>query len=69
MTKKEAHAVVDKGYGKGYDVKILEIIERKELILIRYRVQAKWDGAIEWRVKGYGTKAMSGWDFPYRRKF
>jgi hypothetical protein len=69
MTDEEIEAAVNKGYGKGYRVKILEIIRRKELVLVRYRVKADRDGCIEWRVKGWGTKAMSGWDFPYRRRF
>jgi len=68
MNKKEALEIVDRGYGKGYEIKILEVIERRDLHLIRYRVKAKRDGAVEWRVKGWGS-AMSGWDYPYRRKF
>lgn len=68
MTKEEAFKIVNKGYGKGYDVKVLEVIERKGLHLVRYKVTAKRDGMCEWRVKGWGP-AMSGWDFPYRRKW
>lgn len=69
MKKDEAYELVNKSYGKGYDVKIIEIIERKELTLIRYKVASKRDGVIEWRIKGYGSRAMSGWDYPYRRVF
>lgn len=69
MTKDEALDVVNRGYGKGYVVKVLEIIERLELILIRYKVKSLRDGMTEWRIKGWGSKAMSGWDYPYRRKW
>lgn len=68
MTKQEAYEIVNRGYGKGYVVKVLEVIDRKGLTLIRYKVIADRDGFVEYRVKGWGS-AMSGWDYPYRRRW
>lgn len=69
LTDEEIEAIINRDYGKGYKVRILEIIRRRELILARYRVKSEHDGAREWRVKGWGTQGFSGWDYPYRRKF
>ena len=69
MTDEEIEREVNRGYGEGYRIKILEVIRRKELILVRYKITAERDGVREWRIKGWGTKAMSGWDYPYRRKW
>jgi hypothetical protein len=68
VTNDEALKIINRDYGKGYAVKILEIIERKGLTLIRYKVTADRDGFTEYRVKGWGS-AMAGWDYPYRRKW
>lgn len=69
MTDEEIEKLVIRDYGKGYEVKIIEIIRRKELILVRYKVRAERDGTTEWRIKGWGNRSMSGWDYPYRRRF
>lgn len=69
MTKDEAYDVIKQSYRGDYKLKILEVIERKELKMVRYRVKAGRDGFTEWRIKCWGTKAMSGWDYPYRRKW
>lgn len=61
---------ITKSYGKGYQVKILEIIRHKAAgaTVVLYRVKCDRDGAIEYRCKGWG-KAMGGWDYVTRRKF
>lgn len=69
LTDEEIEQIVNRGYGKGYRVRILEIIRRKGLVLVRYRVKADHDGSREWRIKGWGTEGSSGWDYPYKRRF
>ena len=69
QSDEEIEALILKDYGKGYKVKIREIDRSKKgLILVFYKVTAERDGCTEWRVKGWSS-AMSGWDYPYRRKF
>lgn len=69
ITDEEIRAQIDRSFGKGYKTKVIEIDRgRKGLVLAYYKVKALRDGTTEWRIKGISA-AMSGWDFPYRRKF
>lgn len=70
MTKDDVQELLDKQWGKGYEVKVREVIIKMawQATVVFYRVTCKRDGMTEWRCKGWGT-AGGGWDYVTRRKW
>lgn len=70
MTKDDVQELLDREWGKGYEVNVREVITKMNFTatVIFYRVTCKRDGMTEWRCKGWGT-AGGGWDYVTRRKW
>lgn len=70
MTKDEVEDMLRKQWGKGYRVKVKEIIKKTgwKAMIVFYKVTCIRDGMTEYRVKGWGT-ASAGWDCATRRKW
>lgn len=70
MTKQEIEEMLVKQWGKGFTVKVKEVMKKTswEAMIVFYKITSTRDGMTEYRVKGWGT-ASSGWDCVTRRKW
>lgn len=70
MTKDEVQELLDEQWGKGYEVKVREVIIKPawQSTVVFYKVTCKRDGMCEWRVKCWGA-ASQGSEIVTRRKW
>lgn len=63
-TDEQIERALIKQWGKGFKVRVIEVIRRKSFgVIVLYRVKCLRDGCIEWRCK------TSGGEHVTRRKF
>ena len=70
MTHDEVQQLLEEQWGKGYDVRVKEVIIKAawQGTVVFYKVTCKRDGMTEYRVKTWGS-ASSGADIVTRRKW